>query len=100
MSISPEVRQRGNLLASWSLMLDLLIPSQVRFCQGAEESYVASRYCLPLHGSLYSECFDVCGCPSGCPFGDYSRQRQLKRFYLRSPDKGEFARAILSVFPH
>lgn len=31
MSINPELRQRGNLLASWFLMLDILIPPQVRF---------------------------------------------------------------------
>jgi len=31
---------------------------------------------------------------------DWSSSETFKRFYLRSPDEREFARAILSVLPH
>ena len=30
---------------------------------------------------------------------DWSSSETFKRFYLRSPDKGEFARAVLTVLP-
>ena len=43
--------------------------------------------------------------PAGVPLdtilvaADWSSSDTFKRFYLRSPDKGEFARAVVTVLP-
>ena len=52
---------------------------------GSASTSTAARAGVPLDSILVA--------------ADWSSSETFKRFYLRSPDKGEFARAVLAVLP-